>query len=96
LILVGRFKARVVVAAFTLPEIKKSSSALPPPVPALADTSLACSRVLPVGAPQRSSAIPLAHSRRCPHHSRPAEGTHDSARMTEIPLMSSLFISTID
>jgi len=25
-----------------------------------------------------------------------AEGAHDSARMTEIPLMSSLFISTID
>jgi hypothetical protein len=25
-----------------------------------------------------------------------AEGAHDSARKTEIPLMSSLFISTID
>jgi hypothetical protein len=25
-----------------------------------------------------------------------AEGAHDSARMTEIPLMSSLFTSTID
>ena len=25
-----------------------------------------------------------------------AEGAHDSARLTEIPLMSSLFISTID
>jgi hypothetical protein len=42
-------------------------------------------------------AIALAHSRQCPHHSRPIdEGAHDSARMTEIPLMSSLFISTID
>ncbi|MCE4553035.1 hypothetical protein LXT13_01065 [Pelomonas sp. P8] len=25
-----------------------------------------------------------------------AEGAHDSARMTEIPAMSSLFLSTID
>jgi hypothetical protein len=32
-----------------------------------------------------------------PHHPRPvADGANDSARTTEIPPMSSLFISTID
>jgi hypothetical protein len=40
--------------------------------------------------------LPLANARRCLHHSRLAEDAHDSARMTEIPGMSSLFISTID
>lgn len=50
-----------------------------------------------VGALQRSKPGPLAHSRRRPHHPLPiAGGAHDSARITEIPSMSSLFISTID
>ena len=50
-----------------------------------------------VGAPQRKAPKLLACARLDLHHPAPiAEGAHDSARMTEIPLMSSLFISTID
>jgi len=50
-----------------------------------------------VGVPQRSRPAALAHSRRRSHHPHPLpKAPHDSARMTEIPLMSSLFITTID
>jgi hypothetical protein len=50
-----------------------------------------------VGAPQRTGPFALARPHRLAHHPRPtAEGAHDSARMTEIPLMSSMFISTHD
>ena len=49
-----------------------------------------------VGAPQRSGSIRLRLCADARIIRALAEGAHDSARMTEIPLMSSLFISTID
>ncbi len=51
----------------------------------------------PVGRLQRDRPMTLARRLAVPPSFAPiAEGAHDSARMTEIPPMSSLFLSTID